>query len=69
MLTYIGNGASLPHIPARDLRDDEIEALGGVTYLVTTGLYEAPVHEESKPVRKAKPATEPSEDEAEHAND
>lgn len=40
-LTYIGQGASLPGLPARDLRPDELEALGGVEALLATGLYAA----------------------------
>ncbi|MCK9600779.1 MAG: hypothetical protein M0R06_17190 [Sphaerochaeta sp.] len=71
MLKYIGNGASLPHIPARDLRDDEVEGLGGEEFLESTGLY---INNEitrridgkrfypDKPVRRAKSAAEPNED-------
>lgn len=40
-LTYIGRGASLPGLPARDLRADEVEALGGAETLLATGLYAA----------------------------
>lgn len=40
-LTYIGRGASLPGLPARDLRADELEALGGAETLLATGLYAA----------------------------
>lgn len=48
MLKYIGNGASIIGIPARDLTDDEVKEHGGVVVLVKTGLYERvevkPVH-------------------------
>lgn len=37
-LVYIGR-ASLPGLPARDLRAEEVEALGGVEALLATGLY------------------------------
>lgn len=52
MLKYVGNGASLPGVPARDLTDEEVEALGGEEKLIATGLY-ARVQEE-KAVRGAK---------------
>ena len=35
-----GHGGSLPGLPARDLSADEVERLGGVSYLLSTGLYE-----------------------------
>ncbi len=41
MLKYIGNGF-LPGIPARDLNDDEVKKLGGVKFLLNTGLYAKP---------------------------
>jgi len=42
MLRYTGGGVggSLPGLPARDLQDEEIEALGGEVELLETGLYE-----------------------------
>ena len=43
MLKYIGAGAYLPGIPARDLTADEVEAIGlTVAELVGSGLYESP---------------------------
>ena len=39
-LKYIGMGSFLYGIPARDLNELEVEELGGVEYLVGTGLYE-----------------------------
>lgn len=41
MLKYIGKGF-IPGIPARDIRDDEIEKLGGEEFLLGTGLFEKP---------------------------
>ena len=41
MLKYIGNGF-LPGIPARDLSDAEVKKLGGVKFLLSTGLYAKP---------------------------
>ena len=48
MLTYIGNGAALFDVPARDLTKDEIQALSpevGLAVLVSqlkkSGLYQA----------------------------
>lgn len=42
MLRYTGGGYGgwLPGIPARDLTDEQVEAYGGVEFLVGTGLYE-----------------------------
>jgi hypothetical protein len=40
MLRYIGHGAWLPDIPARDLTDEEVEQHGGEKALVASGLYE-----------------------------
>lgn len=34
-----GHGGFLPGVPARDLTDAEVEALGGEAVLVKTGLY------------------------------
>ena len=43
MLKYIGAGAYLPGIPARDLTADEVEAIGlTVAELVGSGLYAEP---------------------------
>ena len=49
MLTYIGNGAALPDVPARDLTADEVQALNpevGLQVLVSqlkkSGLYAQP---------------------------
>ena len=41
MLIYTGGGfgGSLPNIPARDLSDEEVMALGGEARLIATGLY------------------------------
>lgn len=41
-MRYIGKGAFVPVIPARDLSPDETKQHGGVTFLVDTGLYAAP---------------------------
>lgn len=40
-MKYIGNGAFLPGIPARDLTADEVK-LYGEKELLASGLYEAP---------------------------
>lgn len=40
-LIYIGRGAAIPGIPARDLTDEEVEYFGGAESLVATGLYQA----------------------------
>ncbi len=39
MLRYIGKGFMVG-IPARDLREEEVEVYGGVKFLVGTGLWE-----------------------------
>ena len=48
MLIYIGNGAALPDVPARDLTKEEVQALNpavGLAVLVSqlkkSGLYQA----------------------------
>ena len=41
MLIYIGKGF-LNGLPARNLTDDEVEALGGEKVLLATGLYKKP---------------------------
>lgn len=38
-MTYVGEGAFIPHVPARDLTDDEVTRYGGVAILEATGLY------------------------------
>lgn len=47
-LVYIGRGAFLPGIPARNLDEAEVKAHGGEKALVASGLYEAPP---SKPAK------------------
>lgn len=54
MLIYIGNGAAIPDIPARDLSDEEVEQFGGEQRLVKTGLYRKPSKEKSQ--KQEKPA-------------
>jgi thiamine monophosphate synthase len=44
-LIYIGNGAFLPGVPARDLSADEVKQYGGADYLVATGIYATPKKE------------------------
>ena len=39
-LKYIGGGAFIVGLPARDLSEDEVEELGGEEVLLETGLYE-----------------------------
>jgi len=39
-LNYIGNGAFIPGIPARDLAPEEVEQYGGERKLLRTGLYQ-----------------------------
>lgn len=39
-MKYIGNGAFVPGIPARDLSADEVKQYGGEKALAETGLYE-----------------------------
>lgn len=38
-LVYIGEGAFIPGVPARDLTGDEVELYGGVEQLLESGLY------------------------------
>lgn len=40
VLKYIGSGAILPGVPARDLTKEEVREHGGIAELVRTGLYE-----------------------------
>ena len=40
MMKYIGQGAFMVGIPARDLTDEEVEKYGGEKALLETGLYE-----------------------------
>lgn len=63
-LTYIGQGASLPGLPARDLRPDELEALGGAEALLATGLYASDAEPEpvSVPVVEVETDEEPDAD-------
>lgn len=42
MLEYIGRGAFIVGIPARDLTEDEIKQHGGERELLATGLYQKP---------------------------
>jgi len=42
MLKYIGNGAFIATVPARDLSDEEVKEHGGEEKLIATGLYEKP---------------------------
>ena len=55
MLKYIGNGAALPDVPARDLTKDEVQALNpevGLQVLVNqlkkSGLYAQPTDDKAK---------------------
>jgi len=41
MLKYVGQGVSLPEVPARNLTDEEVERFGE-KFLKETGLYERP---------------------------
>lgn len=51
-LTYVGDGRFLPGIPATDLSEDDIKALGvKANDLLASGLYE-----EAKPAKPATPA-------------
>lgn len=53
MLIYKGDGF-LNGLPARDLADDEVEALGGEKALLATGLYKRPakkIHSEDEEVK------------------
>lgn len=38
-MKYIGNGAAIPGIPARDLTTKEVEQYGGEKLLLATGIY------------------------------
>lgn len=38
-LKYIGNGAFLPNVPARDLTKEEVDQYGGADYLISRGLF------------------------------
>lgn len=40
MLKYIGNGAFIPGVPARDLTADEVKQYGGEKVLLASGIYE-----------------------------
>jgi hypothetical protein len=50
MLIYVGDGAWLPGIPARDLTEAEVEEAGGAAFLLASRLYvqagQAPVGDE-----------------------
>lgn len=55
MLKYVGNGAALPDVPARDLSDEEVQALApevGLKVLVSrlkaSGLYAQPADDKAK---------------------
>ena len=51
-LVYIGDGAFLPGVPARDLKAEEVVD-AAVTFLVTSGLYEvAPEPKQKEPPKK-----------------
>jgi hypothetical protein len=63
MLRYIGKGF-LPGIPARNLSKAEVKKYGGVTYLVSTGLFIEPVKE-----KKVKAKIEPIIEEGEEWQD
>lgn len=39
-MKYVGNGSFLPHVPARDLTDEEVEMYGGEEALALSRLYE-----------------------------
>lgn len=41
MLKYIGDGAALPEVPARDLSEAEVEQFGK-EFLLASGLYAEP---------------------------
>ncbi len=53
MLNYIGKGAFLIGVPARDLSADEVRLYGGEEMLLSTGLYEKA---NDKPARSGKKA-------------
>lgn len=56
-LKYIGAGAFIVGIPARDLTEEEAKRFGGADYLVELGLYEVvskPAPKENKLGRKPK---------------
>lgn len=42
MLEYIGRGAFIVGIPARDLTEEEVKQHGGERKLIATGLYRKP---------------------------
>jgi hypothetical protein len=55
MLKYVGNGAALPDVPARDLSKDEIQALNPevglqtlINRLKASGLYAQPADDKAK---------------------
>lgn len=53
MLKYVGDGAFLPGVPARDLHAEEVEQYGGEEALVASGLYKPTKvgPSETKPVK------------------
>jgi len=56
MLIYIGNGAFLPDVPARDLSADEAKHIG-INYLLQSGLYKlAEQPKKTKQSETAQPA-------------
>ena len=61
-LRYVGNGAGLPDVPARDLSDDEVKDLGGEAILLKSGLYERAGT--NKPRYESKAETKPEVKEA-----
>lgn len=55
-LKYIGNGAFLANVPARDLTEDEVKAFGGVDFLTGSGLYVSADQVETEKERPSSPS-------------
>lgn len=54
-LKYVGNGAAVPGIPARDLTNEEVEACGGEPFLLSLVEAEKPLYAKES-ARRAKDA-------------
>jgi hypothetical protein len=55
-LTYVGAGAFLPGVPARNLTDEEVQMYGGREALLASGLYEEVAEQEFREQEFRQPA-------------
>lgn len=67
-MKYVGDGSFLPHVPARDLTDEEVEMYGGEEALALSRLYEvtpkaaAKQHKPDYSNKMVKPGSEDKEE-------